>query len=300
MTWAPRAHVTTILINEGPSTQLSQLIMNQNEFKRLIWDYYRKHGRDMPWRRTQDPYAIFVSEVMLQQTQVSRVLVNNPQFLAEFPDFATLAHTPVSAVLTAWQGMGYNRRALWLKRAAEAVVHDYGGQLPSDVHELIKLPGVGANTAGSIAAFAFNVPTVFIETNIRRVFIHHYLSNESPSTSPGKKISDSQILPLIEKTLDQDNPRQWYYALMDYGSELSKSVPNPNRRSRHYMVQSKFEGSHRQKRAQILKVLIDGPMPFNRLSDELKLPKTVIESIIEELIKEGFIQSKSGIYSLVS
>ena len=266
--------------------------MDVRDFRELIWDYYHKHGRQLPWRETTDPYAIFISEVMLQQTQVTRVLVQFPLFMMQFPDFATIAAAATSDVLTRWQGMGYNRRALWLKRAAEMVMIDYGGELPSNPAELIKLPGIGPNTAGSIAAFAFNEPIAFIETNIRRTFIHHFFSDK-------EGINDAEILPLIKQALDTDHPREWYWALMDYGANLAKTTPNPNRRSKHYARQSKFEGSRRQLRAELLRQLIGGSQTIRGLANGLNRDQNELQSVLDELVKEGFIKTGTPGYELV-
>lgn len=259
--------------------------MNITEFQKLVRDYYREHGREMLWRETTDPYAIVVSEVMLQQTQVARVLEKYPVFMAQFPNFGALAEAPTGEVIMAWQGLGYNRRALNLQRLAQVVLRDYGGQLPNEPAELVKLPGIGPHTAGSMAAFAYNYPSVFIETNIRRTFIHHFLKD-------GEAINDKQLWPLIESALDRDNPREWYWALMDYGAMLAKTVPNPNRRSRHYNVQSKFEGSDRQLRGQILRILTAGASDLAEITDERR------ERVINQLVKEGFIKSNGEGYSL--
>lgn len=242
----------------------------------------------MPWRDQPTPYHVVVSELMLQQTQVSRVLEKYPLFLEVFPDFNTLAHAKTVDVLAAWQGLGYNRRALYLHQIAQAVVGYCDGVLPADPGVLQKLPGIGAGTAGSIAAFAFNARVVFIETNIRRVFIHHFFADET-------EIPDSAILPLIEQTLDHEQPREWYYALMDYGAYLAKTVPNPNRRSKHYTKQSKFEGSDRQIRGQIVRLLLEFPVltaqdVLNRFPEE---PQDRVLKILDQLTKEGFLQQQS-------
>ncbi len=254
------------------------------QFRQLIWDYYRRHGRAMPWRDAPTPYNVVVSEIMLQQTQVSRVMQKYPGFLQVFPDFAALASARVVDVLAVWQGLGYNRRALYLQKLAQAVVAEHGGRLPSDPAILRRLPGVGPGTAGSIAAFAFNQPVTFIETNIRRVFLHHFFANIAG-------VADSEILPLISQTLDPLSPRQWYYALMDYGSHLAVTIPNPNRRSRHYVRQSKFEGSDRQIRGAIVRLLLEFPVltaqdVVNRFPEQD--PERVVK-ILGELTKEGFL-----------
>lgn len=266
--------------------------MDEVEFKKLIWDFYKQHGRDLPWRRANDPYAISISEVMLQQTQVARVIKQFPRFIEQFPNFTTLAAAAQRDVLAAWQGMGYNRRALWLSQAAKIVERDYGGRLPKDPIDLCTLPGIGPNTAGSIAAFAFNAPVVFIETNIRRVFIHHFFAGD-------EVVDDKQILPLVESTLDQDRPRQWYWALMDYGSSLAGLVANPNRRSKHYAKQSKFEGSNRQTRANVLRVLLMTPASIDQIAASLRQDVVVIHTVVNDLSHEGFVIAKSGVYRLV-
>ena len=151
--------------------------MQKAEFKKIILDYYKKHGRhDLPWRKTHDPYKILVSEIMLQQTQVGRVMAKYKEFIREFPDFKKLAQAPTAKVLKAWSGLGYNRRALYLKRTAERVTNEFQGKLPKDQSMLVDLPGIGPNTAGAICAYSFNMPVVFIETNIRRVFIHFFFN----------------------------------------------------------------------------------------------------------------------------
>jgi len=199
------------------------IFMTTKAFQKVIWRFFAQNGRDLPWRRTKNPYKILVSEIMLQQTQVERVIPKYAEWLARFPTAATLATAARATVLTTWRGLGYNRRALALKRAAESIVAR--GKFPREVAEILELPGVGPYTAGAIAAFAFNEPVVMIETNIRTVFIHHFFSDQ-------KNVRDSELLPLIEKTLPRLKPREWYWALMDYGSHLKKEVGNLGRQSR--------------------------------------------------------------------
>jgi A/G-specific adenine glycosylase len=257
-------------------------------FRELVWDYYRDHGRDLPWRHDPTPYQVVVSEIMLQQTQVGRVKEKYAEWLRLFPGWESLAVASTTEVLAAWQGMGYNRRALWLKRIAETVTQDYAAQLPQDPMELMKLSGIGPNTAGSIVAFAFNVPTVFIETNIRRVFIHHFFGD-------AHDVADKQLLPLIESALDREHPGQWYYALMDYGSYLAKTVPNPNRRSKHHSVQSQFEGSDRQVRGQILRYLLQHRTGnvFD-IATTLHEPAGRVQELLNQLSRERFIHQNEG------
>ena len=223
------------------------------QFRGIIYRHYRAHKRAMPWRQTKNPYHILVSEIMLQQTQVDRVMGKYGEFLAKFPDFETLARAPWPEVLAIWQGLGYNRRALALKRLAQGVMENWGGTLPTSAEDLRSLPGIGPATAGALLAFAFAQPVAFIETNIRRVFLHFFFADR-------EGVTDREILPLVEETLDRKRVRDWYYALMDYGAELKGSFPNPNRRSAHYARQSPFAGSNREVRGFILKKLLEEPV----------------------------------------
>ena len=187
----------------------------QKSFQKHIWKYYHSSGRDFAWRNTKDPYAILLSEIMLQQTHVSRVEEKYPQFLSVFPTVAELANASLASVVRAWQGMGYNRRAKHLKHAAEIITEQYSGYVPDAWENLVNLPGIGPATTGGVLSSAFNKPVVFIETNIRRVFIHHFFQNK-------EGVGDREILPLVEQTLDHHNPREWYWALFDYGTHLAK------------------------------------------------------------------------------
>jgi A/G-specific adenine glycosylase len=258
-------------------------------FQEKIWEYYRAHGRDLPWRHDPSPYQVVVSEMMLQQTQVARVLERYPRWLQRFAGWQSLASAPTREVLREWQGMGYNRRALYLQQIARVVVDQYEGHLPTDPSELVKLPGIGANTAGSIVAFAFNAPVIFIETNIRRVFIHEFFAE-------AEDIHDRQLLPLIEQALDREHPREWYYALMDYGAHQAKTGPNPNRRSRHYASQSKFEGSDRQLRGQILRALLEhSSLTAAELRQHLGQPEVErVDAILHQLTAESFLKIADG------
>jgi A/G-specific adenine glycosylase len=263
------------------------------EFRELVLNHYREHGRDLVWRKTTDPYCILVSEIMLQQTQVERVARKYPEFIALFPDFPTLAAAPLDAVLAAWQGMGYNRRAISLQKTAVRVVAEFDGILPADVETLATFPGIGRATASSICAFAFNLPVVFIETNIRRVFIHYFF--------PGKEnVADAELLPLVEAALFRNDPRTWYNALMDFGTDLKTVVENPNRRSRHYAQQTAFEGSDRQIRGEILRILL-AEKRLTRTALASRFPKDPerIDRILSCLETEGFIK-KSGLQFMIS
>jgi A/G-specific adenine glycosylase len=253
------------------------------EFQQMVLSYYNNYGREMAWRDTTDPYLILVSEIMLQQTQVERVKIKFPEFIEAFPDFAALAVVPLDNVLSVWQGMGYNRRAIAIQKCAIRVMNEYNGILPADVDLLATFPGIGRATASSIAAFAFNLPVVFIETNIRRVFIHFFFSGTDP-------VSDADLLPIVEKSLYKENPRVWYWALMDLGSALKKTVPNPNRRSVHYSKQSPFEGSDREIRGTIIRMLLAEPGMSEKQLFAIRIEDPArIKKILAALISEGFI-----------
>ncbi len=222
--------------------------MTKEEFQAVIYDYYATHRRPFPWRETYDPYAILVSEVMLQQTQTARSVPKYEEFLTAFPTVESLAQASVTEVLMRWQGLGYNRRGLYLRKTAQIIVEQYEGKVPDEIEQLDALPGVGYATACAIVTYAFEKPTVFIETNIRAVFLHFFFKES-------EKVSDSEILPLVEKYLDRNNPRDWYYALMDYGAYLKKEHKFVNSQSKHYTKQSKFEGSVRQVRGEVIRQL---------------------------------------------
>ncbi|MBP6940402.1 MAG: hypothetical protein KBB65_01385 [Syntrophorhabdaceae bacterium] len=252
-------------------------------FRREIYGYYKKNRRSFPWRDTHDPYNILVSEIMLQQTQVERVNGKYQEFVAAFPDFSSLARARLNAVLLVWSGLGYNRRAISLVKLAKTIVAEQDGSLPKDVDKLAALPGIGKATAGSLAAFAFNLPSVFTETNIRRVFIHFFFKDS-------EDVHDRDILHLVEVTLDKTNPREWYYALMDYGAMLKKKVPNPNRKSAHYKKQASFENSDRKIRGEILRMLLAGkPLSAREISGALKERSERVGSILGQLQREGFV-----------
>lgn len=252
-------------------------------FQAQIWAFYEHSGRhNLPWRKTKNAYKILVSEVMLQQTQVSRVLEKYPEFLREFPTIRALAEAPLTHVLTVWQGMGYNRRALALKRLAGEVTVKHNGKIPRRRDELEALPGIGAYTAGAIRAFAFNEPEVFIETNIRRIFLHHFFKDK-------QGIHDKEIIPLVESTLNHERPREWYWALMDYGAHLPKTATNSNIKSRHYVKQKPFEGSHRQVRGKVLKFLTTkGKCTTAACARSLELTPEKTKEVLNELVHEGF------------
>lgn len=260
-----------------------------------VWQYYARNGRtDLPWRQSEadgslDPYKILVSEVMLQQTQVPRVIPKFTQFLQLFPDVAHLAQAPLSDVLKAWSGLGYNRRAKFLWEAARTVMREYDGQLPASHEELIKLPGIGANTAGAILVYAYNQPEVFIETNIRTVFIYHFFADQ-------KQVTDKELSVLVAETLPSDDPRNWYWALMDYGTFLKQSAGNASRQSKHFVRQSRFEGSRRQIRGKVLKLLATQQATKAQLVAQIADERLM--GVLEDLQNEGFIVQNGTAFTL--
>lgn len=294
-------------------------MMNRDPFRTLVRAEGVRLYRDLPWRNTRDPYGIWISEVMLQQTQVPRVLARWEAWLDRFPSVQALAQAPVADVLEEWQGMGYNRRALALKGAAEAIVAEYDGEIPQDTRRLCALPGIGPATAQGIRSFAFDLPGVYLETNVRTVFLHHFFPDV-----PG--VPDRELVPLIQAACpagedaagdlfaiaqdENDTPRSWYYALLDYGAHLKKTVPNPSRRSSSYTRQSAFEGSRRQKRAHIVRMLLDaskcgGLLGIDEIAAgvndmELKagrphVERELVASILDDLEREGFcVRRESG------
>lgn len=268
-------------------------------FRAKVLERGQELWRDLPWRHTRDPYAIWISEVMLQQTQVARVDGRWQRWLRRFPNIAVLADADAADVLEEWQGLGYNRRALSLHKAAQ-ILDKNGGVMPQDEHELVALPGIGPATAAGIRAFAQNLPGVYLETNVRTVFLHELFPD-------AEGVPDSALTPLVAATCPQDNtdphddPRTWYYALLDYGAYLKQTIPNPSRRSRTHTKQSKFEGSHRQKRAEVLRILLAARselLSFDDLASALDeqevsagrapVAPSELQEVLSELTREGF------------
>ena len=220
---------------------------------------------------------------MLQQTQTHRVLPKYLNFVEEFSSFNALAQASLRDVLSMWQGLGYNRRGMYLHQIAQKIVKEHAGILPNDPHILETFPGIGKATAASICAFAYNTPTVFIETNIRSVFIHFFFEAQT-------QVHDRELFPLVAESLAFENAREWYYALMDYGVMLKQKYPNPSRRSKHHTQQSKFIGSDRQIRGVIIRLLTQyQSLNRNRLIDLTEKECERVSAIIDDLSREGLI-----------
>jgi A/G-specific adenine glycosylase len=259
-----------------------------NCFRQFIKKWYKKNKRSFPWRETKNPYYILVSEIMLQQTQTDRVMKKFSQFLETFPNWNSLAHAQLRNILKTWQGLGYNRRALALKKIAQKVIFEFNGNLPLKKEILITFPGIGAYTAGALLTFIANQQAIFIETNIRTVFIHFFFKKQ-------KSVNDREIIPLIEKTIDRKNPREWYFALMDYGAMLKKHNASLNEKSAHYTKQGRFKGSNREVRGKILKVLISGRnITESDLIQKLQENAEKVRKIVKDLLQEKLVLEKKG------
>ncbi len=258
-------------------------------FRGLVWKHYRAHGRHgLPWRKTKDPYRILVSEVMLQQTQVARVIEKYKEFLKEFPTVHALAKASLSDVLKIWSGLGYNRRAKYLHDATKQIFEKHGGKVPRDFAALCTLPGVGEYTAKAVRTFAFNKPDVLIETNIRSAFIHSFFAGV-PS------VNDREIKEQATKAAKGQNPQEWHWALMDYGSHLKRSGVRNNSRSTRYTKQSNFEGSLRQVRGAILRELHDRSMPERVLAARPCLAASGhLKKALAGLTRDGLIVQERG------
>lgn len=267
--------------------------MNQvkdRQFQEEVWEKARELYRDMPWRDNTDPYYVLVSELMLQQTQVERVIPKFELFITTFPTIKSLAKAPLSEVLTVWSGLGYNRRAKFLYETAKKVVADFDGVIPDTYDALVSLPGVGSNTAGAILAYSFNQPVVFIETNVRTVYFHHFFEDKA-------LVTDKELKEVVGRTMDTEHPRQWYWGLMDYGSYLKKQGVGRNDKSSHYAKQTPLKGSVREVRGLILKALAKKEYEFDELKAELPADER-FKASVKALVAEGFIKKQGDHLSL--
>lgn len=256
--------------------------MDNTDFQDIVWNNYHSMERRLPWRDPDangqfDVYKILVSEIMLQQTQAGRVIPKYQQFIERFPDVHALARAPLAEVLMTWSGLGYNRRAKYLHEAAKQL--SAKAQTWS-YEELVACKGIGPNTAAAIRVYACNEPRVFIETNIRTVFIHHFFADKDG-------VHDNEILPLIGETMDAEHPREWCWALMDYGVYLKTTVGNASRSSKHYAKQSKFKGSKRQIRGEVLRILAGGSRTHQELAELIQDER--LEAVVQDLQQDGLI-----------
>jgi A/G-specific adenine glycosylase len=262
-------------------------------FRKAVTGYYEMSGRkNLPWRLNTTPWPVLVSEFMLQQTQIERVIPYWERWINLWPDSADLAEAPLADALREWNGLGYNRRGRFLWECARCIAGESGGIVPDTPEKLLTLPGVGSYTAGAVACFAYNYPSVFIETNIRAALIHFFFADR-------EHIRDTELTGLLEESLcGEDNPRVWYWALMDYGAALKKAASNPNRRSAHYTRQSRFEGSFRQRRGTILRSLVtEGPASAENLAERIGIEPEGLYGALAALEKDFMVVRDGGVYS---
>jgi len=263
-----------------------------SEFQKTVLRHWKSDGRHkLPWRKTHDPYRILVSEMMLQQTQVDRVIPYYKSFLKKFPTVKALAKSNLSEVLKVWSGLGYNRRAKYLRDTAVAVVKEHKSRFPKSYEELRKLPGVGDYTARAVRVFAFNEPDVLLETNVRTAFTHNFFSD-------AKEVRDTELLPHLLEAAKGEDPREWHWALMDYGAHLKKSGIRLNQKSAHYSRQSPFEGSLRQMRGKLLRRLMDGPITKESFKKIDAKNAYHISMALQGMEREGLVVKEKEIWRI--
>jgi A/G-specific adenine glycosylase len=263
------------------------------DFKEAVYSNYKKEKRSFPWRTNTNPWGVLVSEFMLQQTQTERVIEYWNKWMERWPTPRLFHKASMEDALRAWSGLGYNRRCFNLKDCARRITKEYDGEVPDKPGDLEQLQGIGPYTARAVPCFAYNVPTVFIETNIRAAVLHFFFGEKDG-------VKDKEIIPVLEAALDRKDPRTWYWALMDYGAALKRLTANPNRRSAHYSRQSPFEGSFRQLRGAVVRTLAqEGPTgraELQRLSgidcDE------DLYRVVEALTREQMVSESEGIYRI--
>jgi len=261
------------------------------EFKNLVFLNYQQQGRKFPWHFA-DPWGVMVSEFMLQQTRAERVIPYWENWLKLWPLPKALTDASMETALRAWSGLGYNRRCRYLKESAAIIVNENDGKVPETPRALLLLPGIGPYMSSAIACFAYNYPTVFIETNIRSAVIHNFFPDRND-------VRDSEIIPILEAALDRDDPRTWHYALMDYGAFLKSTTVNPSRRSAHYTRQSPFNGSFRQARGKVIKALISiGQCGAEELKRASGLEEKRLYEVLEKLKEESFVAEDGGEYRI--
>ena len=265
--------------------------MNIDQFQKLINSWYREYRRDLPWRNTFDAYSILVSEIMLQQTQVSRVLNYYDKFLKTYPTFSALATADNKTLFDLWSGLGYWKRALNLKKIAEIVEEKYEGVLPREINILKTLPGIGEYTSAALLCFIYNYPVAFIETNIRKVIKHFFFKDE-------EFVSDKEIYKIAELTLDRNNPREWNYALMDYGSSQFKK----NNTGKTFKRES-FANSNRYYRGELIRFInLNGEVSISEIRKLLnnmsqdKITNSRLNIILDSLVKDELIINRGESY----
>ncbi len=263
--------------------------MRVDEFRELVWQKGRALYRDMPWRDDPSFYHVLVSEIMLQQTQVPRVLVKFAEFMERFPTIEILAEASLADVLRVWQGLGYNRRAKFLHETAKQIAAN--GQ-PERLEELVKLPGIGRNTAAAIMNYVYEIPTAFVETNIRTVYFHHFFADR-------QDVSDKELLAIVAATMDAEHPREFFWALMDYGAELKSQGQGRLTASKHYKKQSPLAGSVREVRGQIVRQLSKQACTLSQLKENIAADER-FEKALDGLVKDGLVKCSGNIIHLTA
>ena len=265
--------------------------MNPHEFQKYIFSWWVTYRRNLPWRHTHDPYKIFISEIMLQQTQVERVIAKYHEFLSSFPRATILAQAPLSGVLIAWKGLGYNRRALFARKAAVEIVKQYDGVFPRNPTQLMKLPGIGVYTSKAICVFAYQMDLPLVDTNIRKIITHFFYND----VIQNEKEIEKKALELLPK----GKSWEWHQALMDFGAlELPSLVPKTARGK----GKIPFKDTNRFIRGKIIDVLRERSFPENELlvilSDLTKRDEETLVKNLQSLIKEGLVSIRNGKYGL--
>jgi A/G-specific adenine glycosylase len=283
-------HITSSL----PSVKQTERKNKNITFTKTVWAFYQSNKRSFPWRDSKDPYAILVSEFMLQQTQADRVIPKYEAFIHKFSTIKKLAKAEERDVLALWSGLGYNRRALYLLSTAKKIVADYRGIVPKDPVVLETFPGIGPYTARAIVTFSYDIPLVFIETNIRSVFVYSFFAKRKIP------VSDAEIAPFVTQTLPLKRSREWYYALMDYGAHLKKTKKTNNSQHAIFKKQKPFKGSLREVRGAVMRLLLlkKTGIPLQSLVSGTTFPKDNIQKVLIALVKEGLVKKKGLVYSL--
>lgn len=264
-------------------------------FQHKIFSWWTTHKRDLPWRHTRDPYKIMVSEVMLQQTQVLRVIAKYREFIEVFPTVFDLAKASPAQVLRVWKGMGYNRRALYLQKAAKAIVEIYHGIFPENERELVKLPGLGTYTARALLVFAYGQDVPLVDTNIRQIIIHFFF-NDQPQ-------KESVIGDVAGQLVSKGKSWEWHQALMDYGALRLARARSGSLTKVSRKTSIPFKDSNRFYRGRIIDRLREGDIQERKLESEFKKkyrkPNDFLKAILQGLEADGLIsRSKTGIISL--
>ena len=275
-------------------TLKNQKEKNNNILSRVLL-HYKKNQRMFPWRETDDPYCILVSEYMLQQTQADRVVPKYISFLKKFPTVIALASSTRKEVLTLWSGLGYNRRATALHDAAKILVAEHGATVPKEKETLLTLPGIGEYTASAVLAFAFNKAVIVVETNIRTVLLHHAMRKKKEVTDETISASVKQLLQDAIKR--KVSSRVFYSAMMDYGAHLKSQGVRTNAQSKHYTKQDKFDGSVRQARGALLRLFISAEKGITKKQLQTAKTKRISEGLAG-LLAEGLIEKRGKYYYL--